>query len=128
MSNTTFLTLGEAAKVSGYSKPTLSRALKSGKMTGKKGDDGSWQIDPAELNRVFPSKQSLPAKVVTVETPKETPEIKVLQAELEGKNALIEQLNARIEELSTFNRLLQPPEKAEKRVVRILGIPLASIG
>lgn len=44
-------TLGEAAKAAGFSKPTLSRAIKNGKISAKRLDDGSYSIDPAELER-----------------------------------------------------------------------------
>jgi hypothetical protein len=47
-------TLHEAAERAGKSKSTLHRALKSGKLSGSRGDDGTWSIDPAELARVFP--------------------------------------------------------------------------
>ena len=46
-------TLGEAAKEVGKSKTTLTRAISSGRMSGKRLDDGSYEIDPAELFRVF---------------------------------------------------------------------------
>ena len=46
-------TLGTAAKAVGKSKPTIQRAIKSGKMSATKNDDGSYLIDPAELHRVF---------------------------------------------------------------------------
>lgn len=44
-------TLGEAAKAVGFSKPTLSRAIKNGKMSAYRLDDGSYKIQPAELER-----------------------------------------------------------------------------
>jgi hypothetical protein len=46
-------TLGSAAKATGKSKPTIQRAIKSGKMSAIKNEDGSYIIDPAELHRVF---------------------------------------------------------------------------
>ena len=49
-----FYTLGQAAKATGKSKPTLSRAIQSGRMSGQKQPNGSYLIDPAELYRVFP--------------------------------------------------------------------------
>lgn len=49
-------TLGEAAKATGISKPTLSRAIKNGKISAVQREDGSYQIDPAELHRVYPAK------------------------------------------------------------------------
>jgi excisionase family DNA binding protein len=48
-------TLGEAAKATGITKPTLSKAIKNGKMSAIKNENGSYSIDPAELHRVFPA-------------------------------------------------------------------------
>lgn len=47
-------TLGEAAKAVGKSKTTLHRAIKSGKISASKADDGSYIIEPSELHRLFP--------------------------------------------------------------------------
>lgn len=48
-------TLNEAAKAAGKSKTTIHRALKSGKISATKLDNGTYAIEPAELHRVFPS-------------------------------------------------------------------------
>ncbi len=47
-------TLNEAAKATGKSKTTIHRALKSGKVSAVKRDNGAYAIEPAELHRVFP--------------------------------------------------------------------------
>ena len=47
-------TLNEAAKATGKSKTTIHRALKSGKVSAIKRDNGAYAIEPAELHRVFP--------------------------------------------------------------------------
>ena len=47
-------TLGDAAKAVGKSKTTLHRAIKSGRISAAKSEDGSYSIDPSELHRVFP--------------------------------------------------------------------------
>lgn len=47
-------TLGDAAKATGKSKTTLHRAIKSGRISASKAEDGSYSIEPAELHRVFP--------------------------------------------------------------------------
>jgi hypothetical protein len=47
-------TAGQAATATGISKATITRALKSGKISGQKDESGAWIIDPAELHRVFP--------------------------------------------------------------------------
>jgi hypothetical protein len=54
-------TLGDAAKATGKSKTTLHRAIKSGRISASKAEDGSYAIEPAELHRVFPA--------VTAKTP-----------------------------------------------------------
>ena len=48
-------TLGQAAKACGKSKSTLSKAVKAGKISVTKNDDGSFSIEPVELFRVFPA-------------------------------------------------------------------------
>ena len=57
-------TLGDAAKAVGKSKTTLHRAIKSGRISAIKSEDGSYSIDPSELHRVFPP--------VTAVTPTDT--------------------------------------------------------
>jgi excisionase family DNA binding protein len=47
-------TLGTAAKATGKSKPTIQRAIKSGRISAVRKPDGSYEIEPAELHRVFP--------------------------------------------------------------------------
>jgi hypothetical protein len=47
-------TLGQAAKATGRSKSALSRDVKAGRVSATRNADGSLQIDPAELHRVFP--------------------------------------------------------------------------
>lgn len=46
--------LSEAAASTGKNKTTIQRAIKNGKISAKKGDSGSYEIDPSELHRVFP--------------------------------------------------------------------------
>jgi excisionase family DNA binding protein len=50
------LTLGEAARLCGVPKSTISRAVKSGRLSAGRDDKGSYAIDPAELSRVYPFK------------------------------------------------------------------------
>lgn len=47
------LSLSQAAKLTGKSKSTINRAIKTGKISATRHDDGSYSIDPAELSRVF---------------------------------------------------------------------------
>src|SRR5215469_16874352 len=46
--------LAQAARATGKSRPTIARAIKNGRLSASRADDGSYEIDPAELSRVFP--------------------------------------------------------------------------
>ena len=50
-----YITLGEAARRTGLSKPTIMRAIKSGKLSAA---SVNYNIDPAELARVYDLKPS----------------------------------------------------------------------
>lgn len=50
------LTLGQAAKEVTVSKATISKALKSGRLSYISKSAAGYEIDPAELFRVFPPK------------------------------------------------------------------------
>src|SRR4051812_36933820 len=46
--------LREAAAAAGKGKPAILKAIQSGKISAKKDEFGAWQIEPAELHRVYP--------------------------------------------------------------------------
>ena len=56
--NTMKYSLADAAKATGKNKTTIQRAIKSGKISAVKGVSGAYEIDPAELHRVFPPATS----------------------------------------------------------------------
>ena len=68
--------LREAAERAGTSKSTIWRAIKSGRLSGPRNDDGGFDIDAAELFRVFPpqrfAQHDAGQDAMAVETP-ETP-------------------------------------------------------
>ena len=47
-------TLGTASQATGTAKSTILRAIKAGRLSAARTEDGSWSIDPVELNRCFP--------------------------------------------------------------------------
>lgn len=49
------LSASQAAKKVGKSVPTITRAIKSGKLTARPRDGGGWLIDASELFRVWPA-------------------------------------------------------------------------
>ena len=56
------LTLNQAAKDGGRAKSTSSKAVKSGKLSHEKGENGAFLIDQSELHRVFPPTSNEHAK------------------------------------------------------------------
>lgn len=111
-------TAGQAAKATGVSTATITRALKSGKISGKKDEDGAWSIDPSELHRVFkplaPQEHEKPTaqQHAIAENPVE---IKALEREL---NTLREALSDARQDRDKWREMAErlslappPPEK-----------------
>lgn len=95
-------TLGEAAKATGKSKATISKAIKIGRVSATKDETGTFQIDPAELHRVYP----ITVHTEQEETPKEhqgNPTndglIRELQARLEAAHERLADKEAVISDL-----------------------------
>lgn len=59
-----FLTLSQAAKSISKSKSTLNRAIKSGRLSAVRNEDGTFSIDPSELARAFPKNAEERAPLV----------------------------------------------------------------
>jgi hypothetical protein len=51
-------TIVTAAAAAGRNKTAILRAIKSGKISVAKDENGEWQVDPAELHRIYPPLQS----------------------------------------------------------------------
>tara|TARA_B110000503_G_scaffold62357_1_gene98775 strand:- start:140 stop:520 length:381 start_codon:yes stop_codon:yes gene_type:complete len=78
-------TLGQAAAACRMSKATISKAVKSGKISAKKNADGSFSIEAVELHRVYP---------ITVETVEgersETPKSTQVNTEISNEMLMLE--------------------------------------
>ncbi len=106
------LTLGQAAKLTGKGKTTLTRAIQAGRLSATRRDDGSYQIDAAELCRVYSVRIETPETVtrdshaVHHATPGETPhatpyrdpESIARMAELETENRMLRELLTEVRE------------------------------
>src|SRR5262249_10697645 len=47
--------LQQAATACGVNKSTILRAIKAGKVSAVRDEQGQWQVEPAELHRVYPA-------------------------------------------------------------------------
>ena len=116
-------TLNQAARATGKSKSTISTAIKNGRISAIKREDGSWSIEPAELHRIYPP--------LSDEQDKRTPKsedtnteniirIRELEAKLEGSNQHIKLLEVQTDDLR--KRLDQESEE-RRRLTHILNPP-----
>jgi len=126
MGNSTYLTLGQAAEMCGWSKGALSKAIKSGKMSVHEKTKAGFQLDPAEVLRVFPKKTETSSNEQS-ETPKKHSGNSAVSAEVNALRQQIatvelertrerEQLTDRIESLQQ----MLSDEKSERRQLTAL--------
>jgi hypothetical protein len=87
-------TLGQAAKATGLSKPTIANAIKRGRISAQKDDIGQYAIDPAELHRVFPAvnQAEIQGKRVHESSLEKSSEILALRGRVEALERLLKEL------------------------------------
>lgn len=135
------ISASQAAKEVGKSIPTITRAIKSGKISAEKQEGGGYLIETSEVFRIFEKKRNhsdVTTNILGYETPIET---RVLEAKLEAKDKEIalllserDDLRQRLNDESVERRKLtmilsdmreKPPEKpTEARkgfLARLLG-------
>jgi hypothetical protein len=124
-------TLRTAAKATGISRATIHRAIQSGKISARRKEDGFFEIDPAELHRVYapvsfsasrspiakPAGATPPAQarppveedaVLSVENAR-------LEAEIAGLKALLQVHRDQVDDLRTErDRLIGTVEGAQR--------------
>ena len=113
-------TLGTAAKHVGKSKPTISKAIKDGKLSATK-VNGVYQIDPSELDRAFPS--NTPSEAQTASLRASSRLIYVAPAERRNSHleATVEDLKSRLDEMKAErDQAMQDAREDRARVVALL--------
>ena len=89
----TMLTLGQASKMVGISKPTISKAISNGKITAQK-VEGIFQIEVSELLRVYPAVTETKAEPVKPVNTTATDDV-----ELRFMKEKVEELEKRLSEM-----------------------------
>jgi len=95
-------TLGEAAKATGKSKATISKAIKSGRISATKDETGTFKIAPSELHRVYTPIVNYEHKETQKLTPQNTQidaVVRELQAHLQAARERLEDKEAVIADL-----------------------------
>lgn len=119
------LTLGQAAKEVGISKPSLSAAIKNGRLSAPKNESGAYEIDPAELFRVYPPTSKTNSEPNSSSLLKTNPNTsaekneadKVLALLLEEKDKAIKRLE---EEKENIRQDLEDQKEQSKRITLLL--------
>lgn len=106
------LSLSQASRLTGRSKSTIGRAIKSGRLSATRNEDGTFGINPAELLRVFPREAQEPGPQRSAEGSGDGSETAELRARLAVAEALAEEraraLEAAERNLADLRRMLPP--------------------
>lgn len=120
MSERTIFSLSEAARIAQKSKGTISKALSSGRMSYVSRENGQYQIEAAELFRVFPQNRSPTPSGNRSETHRETqetPETQTLKVKLEAAERL---LTEREETIDDLRRRLDAEGEERRKLTALL--------
>lgn len=120
MRNPSKYTLGTASIATGKAKSTILRAIKSGNISAAKKQNGSYEIDPAELHRVFPATSAEHASETQQNTTEDTNQ--TLKARLSILET--ERLRERQQLQDTIDDLRERLDKSEQRVTALLAAPV----
>lgn len=99
-------TLGEAARAVGKTKPAIANAIKSGRLSASRDDNGQYQIDPAELFRVYPSKGKELGETKPLEPSTLQRENELLREQLDREREINRRLFDRLDEEAAERRKL----------------------
>jgi hypothetical protein len=91
--------LREAAEAVGKGKPAILKAIQSGKISAQKDEHAEWQIEPAELHRVYP-----PVSIETASEPSSA-ETEATVGNGTGNGLLEQEIRFLREKLADFQRL-----------------------
>lgn len=92
----TEMTLSEAARWAGVTRATIHKALKGGRLSGRKDDSGEWRIDPSELERVYQPGKSVDAPVDALHGKMSNTDIAELMAAKDREIALLREVLAEV--------------------------------
>lgn len=113
--------LKHAAEATGKTKPTILRSIQLGKISAQKDEHGEWQIDPAELHRVYkPVSKDEPINTLVGDAGAQR-ELELLREMLSDKDKQIERLLAdKDRQIDSLNRRLEAVDEERRTTLRQL--------
>lgn len=94
-----YLTLGQAAKKTGKSKATISKYIRSGKLSYISKDSAGYKLDPAEVFRVFtPVNVDIERSLTPVTNTAQTLEVELLREMLKRERQTVDYLRNKLDQ------------------------------
>ena len=117
--------LSQAAKETGKGKSSIHRAIKSGRLSAQRHQDGTYSINAAELFRAFPPALPEPVPEQDMEPHQEPPVTPTVAEEV--LRVRVEMLTAQLErEQETVADLRRRLDRAEERILALSHSPAAA--
>ena len=121
------LSVGEAAKAVGMTRQAIQAAIKKGTVSATKDAKGAWQVDPAELFRVYQpvGSQDVPkdSEDFTSVVTRQASEIQGLTDKLKAAHELLDVLRSQNADLKEQRDLWQ----AEARIWQQKALPAPEV-
>ena len=93
-----YLTLGQAAKKTGKSKATISKYIRSGKLSYISKESTGYKLDPAEVFRVFtPVNIDTERSLTPIVNTSQTLEVELLREMLERERQTVDYLRSKLD-------------------------------
>lgn len=113
--------LRTAAQHTGTSKSTILRAIKSGRLSAARLDDGGYEIDGAELERVYPTQRSteraMDHSATGDDTPRTADATAALAAEISGLREILRRADATADELRQERDRWRSMAESQQRLI-----------
>jgi len=109
------ISIREAVKEFQVSRPTLTKALNNGKVSGKKDDNGTWMMETSEISRVYKPRATLPDKEHVKASTQNTSEHHYMKGKLEALESYVDDLKEQ------RNKAENRADAAEARVTALLS-------
>lgn len=109
------ISIREAVKEFQISRPTLTKALNNGKVSGEKDNNGTWMMETSEISRVYKPRAALPDKEHVKLSNQNIDEHHYMKGKLEALESYVDDLKEQ------RNKAENRAEAAEARVTALLS-------
>ncbi len=109
------ISIREAVKEFQVSRPTLTKALNNGKVSGEKNDNGTWMMETSEIFRVYKLRAALPDNEHVKLSNQNTEEHQYMKGKLEALESYVDDLKEQ------RNKAENRADAAESRVTALLS-------